>query len=74
MATSNVVGIDLKGKTVLVRKSWFAPEYREGDRRFVCSGGFGCNPDAMGTKIFGDFVDDGSHACITRGDIEKVLD
>ena len=70
----NITGVNLEGKTVLVKKSFFKPAYRELDRRFKCSGGFGCDPDAMGRAVFGEFLLDGEHARIERSDVECVLE
>jgi hypothetical protein len=69
-----IMGVDLKGKTVLVRKSFFKPEYQDKDRRFKCEGGFGCHPDKIGTAVFGIFLLDGEEARISRGDIEGVVE
>lgn len=70
----SIVGIDLKGKTVIVRKGYFKPEYQDKDRRFRCEGGFGCNPEAMGTAVFGVFLLDDEQARISRGDVESVIE
>lgn len=70
----SIAGIELSGKTVLLRKAYFKPEYAEGDRRFVCKSGFGCSPDLMGTRIFGRFVRDGEECCIRRSDVECVVE
>jgi hypothetical protein len=29
----SIAGVNLEGKTVLIRKSFFKPEYADGDRR-----------------------------------------
>ena len=71
---ASIAGIELTGKIVLVRKSWFKPEFAEGDRRFVCESGFGCSPDCCGTRIYGKFVSDGEQTSIRRGDVEQVVE
>lgn len=71
---SAITGIDLKGKTVLVRRDSFSPQYRDGDRRFKCAGGFGCSPTAIGTAVFGTFLSDGEEARINRSDVESVIE
>jgi len=70
----SVAGIDLEGKVVLIRKSYFKPEYADGDRRFKCEGGFGCKPYLSGTAVFGTFLSDGEQARINRGDVESVVE
>lgn len=72
--THLLLGIDLKGKTVLVRKSFFKPEYADKDRRFKCESGFGCSPDLAGRAVFGTFLLDGEEARINRSDIERVCE
>jgi hypothetical protein len=68
-----IAGVDLKGKTVLVRKKFFKPEYADKDRRFKCESGFGCNPAAMGNAVFGTFLLDGEETRINRSDIEGIV-
>jgi len=65
-------GQDLTGKTVVIRKDYFAPKYRDSDRRFKAEGGFGCSPSAIGRKVFGIFSIDGEKACVQRDDIEGI--
>lgn len=74
---SNITGIDLNGKTVLIRKSWFRADLREriteDERKFRVSGGFGADPDSSGTKVFGTFLCDGEQTWVRRGDVESVI-
>ena len=62
------------GKIVLVRKDFFSPKYREGDRRFRVSGGFGAEPGKIGRAVFGTFLSDGEEARIDRGDVAGILE
>lgn len=57
-----------EGKTVVVHKSFYKPEYRSGDRRFAASGGFGCDPTKMGRAVFGKLFMDGAAAECIRVD------
>lgn len=61
----SIAGIHLEGKVV---------EMRDGEQ-VVCTGGNGCNPDAIGTKVFGYFLKQGPGAstCYRRGDVKKVI-
>lgn len=70
----NSLGIDLTGKTVLILKSSLKPEWREGDRRFKVSGGFGAKPHTMGKALFGTFLVDGEEARMSGWDVESVVD
>jgi len=45
----------LRGKTVVVSLNCLAPEYREGDRRLLCTEGFGCDPALRGKAVYGIF-------------------
>ena len=69
----SITGIDLTGKTVLIRKRWFKKELQDGDRRFKCESGFGCDPSSSGTKVFGYFLSDGEKTWVRRSDVECVL-
>jgi hypothetical protein len=68
----SIAGVNLEGKTVLIRKSFFKPEYADGDRRFKCESGFGCDPSGSGTKVYGTFLLDGEEAWVRRSDVESV--
>ncbi len=52
LATIN--GVDLSGKLVVMKEHDYIGTERE--RTFKCEGGFGCNPRAMGSAVFGYFV------------------
>jgi len=65
----SISGEHLAGKVVILREDYFKPEYRHIDRRFKCSGGFGCDPNLAGTAVFGTFLADGEEARVSRGDI-----
>ena len=69
----SVIGINLLGKTVQLRQSFFYKELNAEDHPFICKGGFGCDPGALGTKIYGLFPRDGEEAVIHRQDVEKIL-
>jgi hypothetical protein len=72
--STSIKGIDLAGKTVVIRKSALGLAWQDGDRRFKAQAGFGCKPHAMGRGVFGDFVCDGEHARIDRDDIEGIAE
>ena len=73
----SIKGINLKNKVCIVRLAFFKKELQAeytstNSRRFLADGGFGCDPDASGTKVFGTWMDDGTRDCVRRGDIESV--
>lgn len=62
--------LDYTGKVVVIRPSSLADEYKNPDYQlFYASGGNGCRPDALGTKVFGQYLKDGEKDCYVRGDI-----
>lgn len=68
-----ITEIDLEGKFVVMDKKGFKAEYRDIVYRiFFCTGGFGCNPLTVGTKIIGNFVVDGEECYIRRYDVERI--
>jgi hypothetical protein len=69
----NPLGVDLVGKLVRLRQSFFKPGMNASDWLFRCEGGFGCDPAAMGTKVFGRFVRDGEQCHIRRDQIDAIV-
>jgi hypothetical protein len=69
-------GINLKGKVCIVRKTFFKDELQKTltleDQKFLAEGGFGCDPVASGTKVFGTWVKDHTEDWVRRGDVEFV--
>ena len=53
--SGQIQGINLTGKTVVIKTDALALEHREGDRRLLCKWGFGCNPATIGKTIYGTF-------------------
>lgn len=65
-------GIHLEGKVVKLRDNYFRPGINADEMLFKCSCGFGCNPVAIGSAVFGEFVS-GEHRRIERGEIEGIV-
>lgn len=63
--------IDLKGKYVIMKTK---PELNLDmtDRIYFCENGFGCNPAASGTKIYGYFVTDPEKVYVRRWDVVRL--
>lgn len=72
--TKSVLLEDLKGCTVQLRQSFFKKGLKAKDHPFFCQSGFGCDPNATGSKIFGFFTSDGEECHIRRSDVEKILE
>lgn len=59
---SKTNGLNFKGKYMLVREDCIKPEFNTlGDRVLLCCSGFGCNPEAIGTKVFVVNADGSDH-------------
>ena len=75
--SESIAGLNLIGKTVLVKASALREPWASRDRLFFCDGAFGCNPNASGTKCFGYWVADGNtdrgKDWIRRSDVEEVI-
>lgn len=63
-------GMDYTDKICVIRTDFFKPEYRNAKSQlFKATGGFGCKPENLGTKIFGTFLDDGEEAMVRRHNV-----
>lgn len=70
-----VTGQDLKGKRVMLCKSALKPEYQSDEARTVlCTGGFGCDPNATGNAVYVQFESDGESAQFRRGQVECIIE
>lgn len=56
--TSIPADINYTGRILRAR---VCKQYDEIDLVFCASGGFGCDPDAMGSAVFGEFIADGDN-------------
>lgn len=70
--SGSIQDVNLTGKVVVIKKEFFNEQYANGDRRFLATAGFGCNPSLMGKAVFGKFLDDGEETRIERYDIEGL--
>ena len=63
------------GKVLILRADVLTDRYKQGDYQyFYAVSGFGCDPDKLGTKVFGEFLKDGEETCFTRSDFHGVAD
>jgi len=64
-------GDNYVGKFVILRLYSLSKDYQNAlNQLFYCTGGFGCYPEKMGTKVFGKFYDECAY--VRRGDILGV--
>jgi hypothetical protein len=69
----NSLGIDLAGKTLVIKAIYLKPEYRDLPHRlFKARGGFGCSPDTMGNAVIGTFLYDNSDDRMEGFMVERV--
>ncbi len=62
--------LDYTGKVVVIRPSVLKDEYKTpDDQLFYASGGNGCRPHALGTKVYGQFLKDGEQTHHLRSEI-----
>ncbi len=62
--------LDYTGKVVVLRPSALYDEYKKPEYQlFYAKSGNGCRPNAIGTKVFGEFLKDGAKEWYVRGDI-----
>lgn len=72
--TENDEDMDYNGKLVVIDPRYLKDEYKTPqDQLFFATGGFGCNLNARGRKVFGLFLKDGEYSCYYREEIIGVL-
>lgn len=60
-------GENLANKVLIIRPEYLDVDYREAKwQLFFAQGGFGCDPEASGRKVFGRYVGDGAETAINR--------
>lgn len=63
-----------EGKLLAISPRALKEEYKTPeDQLFFATGGFGCHPEKIGTKVFGYFLKDGEKTHFLRSDIVGVL-
>lgn len=63
-----------KGKLLIIRAESLKEEFRTPENQlFLASGGFGCDPNASGRKVFGCFLSDGEETHFYRSDFVGIL-
>lgn len=67
-------GLDYTDKVLVINPKTLVDEYKKPEYQlFLASGGNGCNPTALGTKVFGQFLYDGEKTYFRRGQFLGVL-
>ncbi len=63
-----------EGKVLVISPRVLKDEYKTPeDQLFYATGGFGCYPDKLGTKVFGFFLKDGEHTSWARNSFLGVI-
>ena len=66
---------DYTGKLLILGASALKDEYKQGKYQyFFATSGFGCDPTATGTKVFGEFLYDGEETHFHRGAFVGIAD
>ncbi len=64
-----------KGKLLIMKSEALADEYKSGEYQyFMAQSGNGCNPNSLGTKVFGHFLTDGEKCFFERADFHGIAD
>ena len=64
---------DYAGKLLILRDTALKEEFRTTENQlFLAESGFGCSPDKIGRKVFGQFLSDGEKAQFYREDFIGV--
>ena len=65
---------DYTNKLLIIRDTSLAEEHRTPENQFfLAKGGFGCDPEASGRKVFGQFLSDGEKTHFNRSDFVGVI-
>ena len=65
---------DYRGQVVVIRADVLADEFKTPvNQLFYAEGGNGCRPDSLGTKVFGQHLNDGEKGYYRRAEIVGVL-
>ena len=67
-------GLNITGKIVVMKENVLKPEYRNPQNRFYrATGGFGCQPNTLGSAVFTICLFDGVEERFDRGEFEGWL-
>ena len=65
---------DYTNKLLILRETSLKEEYRTPENQlFFAEGGFGCSPEKIGRKVFGQFLSDGEKTHLSRQDFLGVI-
>ena len=65
---------DYTNKLLIIRDISISEEYRTPENQlFFATGGFGCDPEASGRKVYGQFLSDGEKTHFNRSDFVGVI-
>lgn len=65
---------DYTNKLLIIRDTALVEEYRTPENQlFFATAGFGCDPEAIGRKVFGQFLSDGEKTHFSRSDFVGII-
>lgn len=66
---------DYKGKLLILKPQVLQPQFRQKEAQyFYAENGFGCDPNSLGTAVFGHFLANGQKARLERSDFIGIAD
>jgi hypothetical protein len=64
-----------KGKLLIIKPQVLEPPFRQKETQyFFAQNGFGCDPNSLGTAVFGHFLANGQKARLERSDFLGIAD
>lgn len=70
----SIIGENLEGRILVLNPHALKDEYKTPkDQLFLATGGFGCEPDKIGTKVYGKFLSDGEETTFHRYDFIGII-
>lgn len=64
-----------KGKLLILKPQVLEPQFRQKEAQyFYAENGFGCDPNSLGTAVFGHFLANGQKARLSRSDFIGIAD
>lgn len=70
----SITGENLEGRILVLNPNALKDEYKTPkDQLFLATGGFGCEPGKIGTKVYGKFMSDGEETSFRRNEFIGIL-
>ena len=67
--------MEYEDRLLILKPESLSEDYRYGEfQYFIAKAGFGCYPDKLGTKVFGEFLIDGEDCQFRRNEFYGIAD